>query len=136
MNRRSFIARCASAVAAVLFPWRVGRVKELQAASAAVAYAKIASKFQWECTYLPLGIDRETIRPLYLINCWGRFQDGKDYQCAEYVDLESEYFKGEYSEGVWETTDPEEMLHEIALTTNQAMRRRFDRIENDRTESS
>lgn len=122
MNRRSFIARCASAVAAVVFPWRSASGVNREA-----SFAKLASKFQWECAYIPA-------KSAHLIHCWGEFQDGLEYECADYIDFEEEMdlhgnaFLGE---------GPEAILSEVAITFDQAMRRRFDQIEkDDRTESS
>ncbi len=127
MNRRSFIARCVSAMATVVFPWRSAPAEELTVAKAAlestVNYYKLASKFQWECSYVPS-------KSAYLIQCWGKFQDGLEYGCAEYVDFESEYVDGdEYTEGKRYDADPEVVLQEMTTTFNQALRRRFDKIE-------
>lgn len=85
------------------------------------SFAEIASKFQWECKYIPPSNAEVSLGTTHLIMCWGRFQDGLDYQYAEYIK--------------WEECS-EVALEELGISTYQAMRRRFDRIEDDRTEGS
>lgn len=142
MNRKSFIVRCALAVAAVMFPWKstlgvrgVGPLEtvleDIKILNVEASFAQIASKFQWVCN--PTSHYFQIVNPgaTHLMQCWGKFQDGKDYQCTEYLD-----FEGEYVDGVWYEPDSEAILSEIATTFDLAMRRRFDQIENDRAQSS
>ena len=132
MNRRSFIARCVAAVTAVLFPWKPAEgltVAEIRTAKEALdaqtTFAEVASKFQWNCTYVQVRG--------WLIQCWGEFQDGRDYECAEFVDFDGEC--DDYG-NAYAADNPEAILSEIAITFDQAMRRRFDQIENDSPQSS
>lgn len=152
MNRKSFIVRCLLAVAAVMFLWKFASAEEIMVAKiraakglldAKTTFAEIASRFQWECTYVPLSNAAAPPGATHLIQCWGKFQDGKDYQCAEYLN-----FEGEHVDGVWYESDPEAILSEISTNFDKAMRTRFNQIDghfdinaygacvDDRTESS
>lgn len=135
MNRRTFIARCASVVAAVLFPWKAtsgpsgvspvaAALEDVKVLNAEASFMTLASKFHWSCEY-------SLSKDAHLMRCWGELQDGFDYQCAEYIDLDREYV-----DGVWYDADPEAILRENVITFDKAMRRRFEQIENDRAESS
>ncbi len=127
MNRRNFLVRAAQAVAALFVaPAVVAEVALLDAAPVLRGYPELASKFQWTVSYVPLSNAAALPGASHLVQCYGKFQDGKEYQCAEYLN-----FEGEYVGGVFEETNPELILEELAVTFDQAMRRRFVQIEND-----
>ncbi len=109
---------------------RVGKSLIGTALDANTTFVEIASKFQWECKYIPPSNAAAPPGVTHLIKCWGKFQDGIEYMCAEYLELE-----GEYVDGVWYESDPEAILRELVITFDLSMRLRFDRIEDDRTEN-
>lgn len=125
MNRRSFIAKCFVVLGAVVFPWKsafVGEITSVKDAFDMPTFAEIASKFQWSCEYDP-------VRSVHAMMCSGKFQDGLEYACAEFVDFDGEYVEGEYTQGIWKEADPEVILSEIVTNFNMAMRTRFNQIE-------
>lgn len=125
MKRRTFLKRSAQIVATPVAAALFVAPAVVRAAPLDVVqgYSEIASKFQWEVRDILLSNAAAPPGASHLILCYGKFQDGKDYQCAAYVN-----FEGEYVAGVFESTDPEAILTELATTFDQAMRRRFDWI--------